>query len=323
MQALIEEKKRQRTISNGSLDNCVITRDNRLIKVDPALFECKRSNSLIAKFKRSLGFSSQSLNRSKTSLNNIPSILVDLVNEHAKQGEAGSARMSPIYRPPSRQVSNPPSPSHSKLAGDLPESVKSDTSDNSSDSGVCVEAKGVEGGGAASAAMPAGGEVSEAWLMQLMQNEGTSATLTEVTSASGSTHSINNPVIVPGHHHPGLDGSIISVQVLPNFSSADNASFPRPHHRLHRSSETNSCYSNAGLSTSARSFVSRSFLSIPQGMSECSIEMLAEETEHRHRNGVLSMIVDVLKDMFDFHLLKNKLFGLLVGASVLTLLGEC
>ncbi|XP_060586697.1 monocarboxylate transporter 5-like [Ruditapes philippinarum] len=34
MKALIAEKERQRTISNGSLDNCIITKDNRLIKID-------------------------------------------------------------------------------------------------------------------------------------------------------------------------------------------------------------------------------------------------------------------------------------------------
>ncbi|GAB1601956.1 monocarboxylate transporter 13-like isoform X2 [Argonauta hians] len=50
MRALIEEKKRQRTISNGSLDNCIITNDNRLIKLD-----CIGSNrsSLASYFQRS------------------------------------------------------------------------------------------------------------------------------------------------------------------------------------------------------------------------------------------------------------------------------
>ncbi|CAI9737888.1 monocarboxylate transporter 5-like [Octopus vulgaris] len=50
MRALIEEKKRQRTISNGSLDNCIITNDNRLIKLD-----CIGSNrsSIASYFQRS------------------------------------------------------------------------------------------------------------------------------------------------------------------------------------------------------------------------------------------------------------------------------
>ena len=51
MKALIEDKKRQRTISNGSLDNCVITRDNKLIKLDPRIFQLRRNDSFLARFK--------------------------------------------------------------------------------------------------------------------------------------------------------------------------------------------------------------------------------------------------------------------------------
>ncbi|GFO33668.1 monocarboxylate transporter 14 [Plakobranchus ocellatus] len=109
MKALIESKQRQRTISNGSLDNCVITRDNKVIKLDPKLFEGKRNNSLIARFCRQLGFSSQSLASSKNSLQQgIPSIVIDAVHKDmnmkaaaaaAAAGGSASLNGSPIYRP--------------------------------------------------------------------------------------------------------------------------------------------------------------------------------------------------------------------------------
>lgn len=67
MKALIAEKERQRTISNGSLDNCIITKDNRLIKIDKIDISNK-STSYINRLKETFGFSSRSLNRSKNSL---------------------------------------------------------------------------------------------------------------------------------------------------------------------------------------------------------------------------------------------------------------
>lgn len=64
MKALIAEKERQRTISNGSLDNCIITRDNRLIKIDKIeIDKMNKSNSYINRLKEHLGFSSRSLNK--------------------------------------------------------------------------------------------------------------------------------------------------------------------------------------------------------------------------------------------------------------------
>ncbi|XP_069115328.1 monocarboxylate transporter 9-like [Argopecten irradians] len=67
MKALILEKERQRTISNGSLDNCIITKDNRLIKIDKIDLRNK-SASYINRLKEHLGYSSRSLLRSKNSL---------------------------------------------------------------------------------------------------------------------------------------------------------------------------------------------------------------------------------------------------------------
>lgn len=92
MKALIEHKKRERTISNGSLDNCIITRDNRLIKLDPKVFDIKRNSSFIARFKRQLGFSTQSLECS--SIQGIPSIVLDAV-----QKDLNRTSVTSIYMP--------------------------------------------------------------------------------------------------------------------------------------------------------------------------------------------------------------------------------
>lgn len=295
MKALIEEKKRQRTISNGSLDNCIITKDNRLIKIDPALLDCKRHNSFIARFKRSLGFSSQSLNRSKLSLAGIPSIVIDVVNEAQK--ENNSARLSPIYRPSARQVTTPQSNGHA--------SSDSPKSDGSGDSGVCTEGQKLEADSVS---------LNELWL-QLRREEQPA----DARSVS-SCHSVNNPVIMTGSKHPpGLDARIISVQVMQDFSSADGTNFPR-----RRTSRTDSCwsYSNPVLSASSTSFVSRSLLSIPQQVSQCSIESVATEVRQRESRGTMMMLLYVLRDMLEFNLLKRPIFALLVLASVLTLLGR-
>lgn len=112
MKALIAEKERQRTISNGSLDNCIITKDNRLIKIDKIDLRNK-SNSYINRLKETFGFSSRSLNRSKNSLI-VPKVVVD-----------------PIYKPkPSsprpvpkiavnKAASTPPTPKRDSGCGSL------------------------------------------------------------------------------------------------------------------------------------------------------------------------------------------------------------
>lgn len=289
MKALIEEKKRQRTISNGSLDNCIITKDNRLIKIDPALLECKRNNSFIARFKRSLGFSSQSLNKSKSSLAGIPSIVIDAVNEAHK--DSNGSKLSPIYRPSANMPVTTP-----EWKADSPKSEGSD------DSGVITDKL-------ASDCV----SLNELWLKLEQETKPVDA------SSSSSCHSVNNPVIFAGKHPHGLDASIISVQVLPHFSSVDAAHFPR---RRSYKSESGS-YTNPGmLGSSSASFVSRSLLSIPQGVSQCSIESVAEEINRREKRGIVMMLLYVLKDMMEFNLLRSPVFALLVVASVLTLLGE-
>lgn len=112
MKALIAEKERQRTISNGSLDNCIITRDNRLIKIDKIDLRNK-SNTYINRLKETFGFSSRSLNRSKNSLV-VPKVVVT----------------DPIYRPKSPRTSSnrlfspkpstsPPTPKRDSGCGSL------------------------------------------------------------------------------------------------------------------------------------------------------------------------------------------------------------
>lgn len=92
MKALIAEKERQRTISNGSLDNCIITRDNRLIKIDKIDLRNK-SNSYINRIKESFGFSSRSLNKSKNSLV-IPKLVLENPND-----DISSMCSTPIFKP--------------------------------------------------------------------------------------------------------------------------------------------------------------------------------------------------------------------------------
>lgn len=101
MKALIAEKERQRTISNGSLDNCIITRDNRLIKIDKIDLRNK-SNSYINRLKETFGFSSRSLNRSKNSLI-VPKVTVD------STCRPKSPRLS-IKSVPPKTVSRPETP---------------------------------------------------------------------------------------------------------------------------------------------------------------------------------------------------------------------
>lgn len=109
MKALIEEKKRQRTISTGSLDNCIITRDNRIIKVDKQLIiASSRSTSRINRLLQSLGFSyDESLNRSHIRLQGassptsqvLPFIKVDSPSENGSSG--GPIYLSKKKLPPS------------------------------------------------------------------------------------------------------------------------------------------------------------------------------------------------------------------------------
>ena len=109
MKALIAEKARQRTISNGSLDNCIITKDNRLIKIDK-IDLTNKSTSYIDKLKMTFGFSSRSLNRSKNSL--VPKVVVDPIYRPGKQSP------NPVNRHlKPKPVSTPPTPKRDSGCG--------------------------------------------------------------------------------------------------------------------------------------------------------------------------------------------------------------
>ena len=113
MKALIAEKERQRTISNGSLDNCIITKDNRLIKIDKIDLRNK-SSSYINRLKETFGFSSRSLNRSKNSLI-VPKVVVDPIYKPKK---ASSPRPVPKIAV-SKAASTPPTPKRDSGCGSL------------------------------------------------------------------------------------------------------------------------------------------------------------------------------------------------------------
>lgn len=98
MKALIAEKERQRTISNGSLDNCIITRDNKLIKIDKIDLRNK-SNSYINRLKETFGFSSRSLNRSKNSLV-LPKVMVDTARPSPRTSLKSIATPKAVATPP-------------------------------------------------------------------------------------------------------------------------------------------------------------------------------------------------------------------------------
>lgn len=299
MKAMIEEKKRQRTISNGSLDNCIITKDNRLIKIDPVLFECKRNNSFIARFKRSMGFSSQSLNKSKTSLATcgIPSIVIDAVNEARK--ESNGSRLSPIYRPSSKASSEMEPTEECRMDGKL----DSPNSSASNDSGVCTDAQ----------KMSSENSVSLDLLLSIAQNEKNDQRAINISSF----HSVNNPIIFTGASGiPGLDASIISVQVL---NGPISGSCPSMHHPTSHRSLEDACYTNPAASSA--SFVGGSLLSIPQNVSQCSIESMASQLR-RESQHTCKKLLYTMRDMFEFQLLRSPLFALLVIASILTLFGE-
>ncbi|WAR04848.1 MOT14-like protein [Mya arenaria] len=117
MKALIAEKERQRTISNGSLDNCIITRDNRLIKIDKIDLRNK-SNSYINRLKETFGFSSRSLNRSKNSLV-VPKVVVtDPIYRQRSSPRTSTKSIAP------KLPSTPPTPKRDSGCGSLENSPK-------------------------------------------------------------------------------------------------------------------------------------------------------------------------------------------------------
>ncbi|XP_048254030.1 monocarboxylate transporter 9-like [Haliotis rufescens] len=261
MKALIEEKKRQRTISNGSLDNCIITKDNRLIKIDPSFFEAKRNNSFIARFKESLGFSTKSLDKSKQSLV-IPSIKID---HHVSNGNcAGSQPISPIYRPSAKNMSQ------SSL------STSSDSGCNMTPEFI-LTAKSCD--------------IIPGAMRRSSQDS-------DLNSCTQSMKSVNCPP---------MGASVISIQVVPTPPTT------RSRHRAYRSSSSRSiAYASSG-NMHPSSIVSGSVMSIPQ----YSVQTI---DQYEEKQSTLRKVFYLLKEMFDFHLLKSPMFALLVFASILSML---
>ena len=325
MKALIEEKKRQRTISNGSLDNCIITKDNRLIKIDPALFECRggRHNSFIAKFKESLGFSTKSLNGSKQSLG-VPHIVIS-------GGSAAALTASPIYKPsgkPSPQNSlNPSSPSDkcSTLpngAGLQSVGIPNSSLPNGGVPNVVLQSVALQNG-----AVPNGQPLlgdgedpvqkakslntlpqGDPWLRLSQENS-----LNTRSLSCGGVHHIHSVTSSSGTNHmtsPGPGASVISIQVVPT----DSRTSMRQRHRAGGSSR--SLYSAVGVRGVPASIVGASVMCIPQY--EASLQSVNGE---RHSSTVVKVMIFV-KDMFDFRLIKSPMFALLLFASILSMLGK-
>ncbi|KAL3886815.1 hypothetical protein ACJMK2_026784 [Sinanodonta woodiana] len=117
MKALIAEKERQRTISNGSLDNCIITKDNKLLKIDKIDLRNK-SSSYLNKLKETLGFSSRSLNRSKNSL-----IITKGDPIYKPKSPHPSPKISKLLSKP-KCLSTPPTPKRDSGCGSLESPIK-------------------------------------------------------------------------------------------------------------------------------------------------------------------------------------------------------
>ncbi|KAK3601150.1 hypothetical protein CHS0354_019144 [Potamilus streckersoni] len=118
MKALIAEKERQRTISNGSLDNCIITKDNKLLKIDKIDLRNK-SSSYLNKLKETLGFSSRSLNRSKNSL-----IITKGDPIYKPKSPHPSPKISKLQLSKTKCLSTPPTPKRDSGCGSLESPIK-------------------------------------------------------------------------------------------------------------------------------------------------------------------------------------------------------
>lgn len=210
MKALIEDKKRQRTISNGSLDNCIITRDNRLIKVDPKFFECKRNNSFIARFKRQLGFSSQSLACSKNSLPGIPSIVIDAVHKDLIKSSG-----SPIYKPKGIKLQDGLSQSPLvQKRGSLPDGyIVSSSSLLPNDNLQVTDSSQLLNAVVKTRSCDIIPKDDTSWMQS--QDEGITFTVKHISGMPSVTRSASDlqSESIPS---PAIEGSVISIQVIEN-----------------------------------------------------------------------------------------------------------
>ncbi|XP_059141336.1 monocarboxylate transporter 14-like isoform X2 [Physella acuta] len=286
MKALIEDKKRQRTISNGSLDNCIITKDNKLIKLDSKIFEMKRNDSFIARFKKQLGFSSQSLAHSKNSL---PGFVIDAVQ-----------KSSPIYCPNgTHQLA------HSQIVqkrGSLPDgivlprnnsSISMLTNGRIPTSNGSLAPNGVSKTRSCSVIpindqyVQIGDDVLEMRIEQISNGGG--PVVTRSTSDLQSS--------------PTIEGNVISIHMIP--------------------SDTRTIRSNSSMASSYKShlssqstYLSNSMLSIPQ--IQASLEQYEKELDRK--SSLLYKFWVIFCEMVDIKLLINPVFALLALSTFLTLL---
>ncbi|CAG5118616.1 unnamed protein product [Candidula unifasciata] len=307
MKALIEHKNRQRTTSNGSLDNCIITVDNRLIKLDQKLLECKRNNSFIARFKRQLGFSSQSLASSKTSIQGIPSIVIDAVQKDLNK--TAVAASTPIYRPNGIRV--PEDLSQSQLVSkraSLPDGSVL-TSSSPLPNGTVPAANGgvKENGVAKTQSCEVIPSEENLWIGQ-SQDEGLTFKVKQVGSLPSVSHSASNLETLS--FSPSADGSVISIQVIENSVCSKCSA-----HRYRSGHSVSSVYSSR-MTSSKTSYVTGSVLSVPQS------SVYDDDLEYdldRHMS-LASKCWQILCDMFDIRLMLSPVFALLVLSSFVTLL---
>ncbi|KAH9507596.1 hypothetical protein Btru_051540 [Bulinus truncatus] len=282
MKALIEDKKRQRTISNGSLDNCIITKDNRLIKLDPKILELKRNNSFIAKFKRQLGFSSQSLACSKNSL---ASYVIDAVNKNN----------SPIYCPNGVSVQHLSQSQQVSKRGSLPDGVIQCNGSSLSivtNGGLTTANGSILPNGVSKTrscnVLPKPQDVMEINIQQISSGE-LSPTTQSVSEAP--QESVNGVIVIPNGTHDNK-----SIRYRSNSSMASSL--------------------RSQLSSQNASYLTNSMLSIPQ--IQASLEKM--EKEMSRKSSLLWKFWTILCEMVDIKLLINPIFALLVASTFLTLL---
>ncbi|CAL1544637.1 unnamed protein product [Lymnaea stagnalis] len=301
MKALIEDKKRQRTISNGSLDNCIITKDNRLIKLDPKILECKRSNSFIARFKRQLGFSSQSLACSKNSL---ASFVIDAVQKDLNKTN------SPIYCPngtPGQLLSQS---QQVQKRGSLPDAVIMQCNGSAMSvlpNGNVPSVNGsVLSNGVSKTRSCSVIPKNDQW-PQFKQEDVLEINIQQISNKNlpAVTRSANDLQAAAAQR----DGNVISIQVIPN-GTHDNRSI------RYRSNSTMASSFRSQLSSQNASYLTNSMLSIPQ--IQASLENFEKEMDRR--SSLLWKFWTILCEMFDVKLLFNPVFALLVASSFLTLL---
>jgi len=288
MKALIAEKERQRTISNGSLDNCIITRDNRLIKIDKIDLRNK-SNSYINRLKETFGFSSRSLNRSKNSLV-VPKVVVDPIYRQRSSPRSSVKSVSP--KPPA----TPPTPKRDSGCGSLENSPKLVNNNPTTYETVPNE------------------NANDPW----DRNAPLVVKLPPKDSSSdhSAVHHIDTPVHANGHAVPVMSGANGAV-TGEGFSISASASPYGSKRSLNSRVRTISNTSSAGKNSISIPMQGGSVMTIPRtSVHSLAMSTIYEEEQH-------SRLYRCLCNHLDLGLLQSRSFWLLNLASFLTMFGKC